>query len=331
MLIFLTETLIMNTKRNIQMKNKKNIILSIVFCLLVQGTSCAFASNAYVKTAIRKYKRGNYSGCLQDLKAYTKKHPASSSSATAYYYLAMSYARAGKKDEAISSYKRVLALTSNKVLFNYASKGKRCLETPSKCEYVDSSKPSELDRVVNSSGYMSGSVKSSVEQQRLNALRQQINSGSVSNTQIKRVDPRFRSEVKTEDRIAMADNNGSTEVMSSSASNKKPSNDEIVNALDVLKRAGYSNMIPAGANSIPQDPQQAAKDAEMAQLSAMLGNNNNNSNNNAMNMLPYMMMQQRSGQGQGNEMSKQAMEAMMINSMMSNMSLGASEDNNSNK
>src|SRR5574344_2967818 len=101
------------------MKNNKKIAITFIICFVLQMGSCAFARNsAYVNNAIRKYKRGNYSGCLQDLQYYTKIHP---SNPTAFYYLAMAYAKAGKKNEAIKSYQKVMSLGSNRVLYNYAS------------------------------------------------------------------------------------------------------------------------------------------------------------------------------------------------------------------
>ena len=44
--------------------------------------------NANLKSGISKYKNGNYTGCLQELYALTKKDP---SNAAAYYYMAMAY------------------------------------------------------------------------------------------------------------------------------------------------------------------------------------------------------------------------------------------------
>src|SRR5574344_317565 len=331
--------------------HKKIITTTFLICLCFQLFAAAFASNSgYVNNAIRKYKRGNYSGCMQDLEYYTKIPP---SNPTAFYYLAMSYARAGKKNSAIDSYKKVMALSPNRVLYNYASKGKRCLEDASKCDYVDASKPTELDNVINSSNTLSPNVRNQVEQQRLNALKQQINStGTVTNKQLNKVNPNYRTMIDAIEKIAMA--GGSTEVgtvLTSSepvlpkknvvkSTNNVPSNEDVAKALDVLKRAGYGKLLQPEVNNSasigvgrPQTnnaaeiQKQSAEMAQMMQMSALMGsnsNNNNNNNNNMMNMLPLMLMQNQNGQG---GMSKQAVEALMMNSLMPNTDFSSSDSN----
>ena len=56
--------------------------------------------NANIKSAIAKYKSGNYSGCLQELFSLTKKDP---SNAAAYYYMAMAYTHIDMKNDAIEA------------------------------------------------------------------------------------------------------------------------------------------------------------------------------------------------------------------------------------
>lgn len=352
------------------MRKLKISILVVMVCFIAQMFSVVFAHDAYLNNAIRKYKRGNYSGCIQDLQAYTHRH----SNATAYYYLGMAYAHAGNKTQAISAYKKAMIYSTNSVLFKAAYKGQVCLVSRELCDYNGTVAQSEIDRVVNSKNYMSTKVSSQVEQQRLNALRQHINNtGDVSNKQLRKVDPRYRSEIETSNRIAFAGSSTSGEyspIISSEEQNipqalkvkvvtdvpqtytsspktqdevaknlskkeeKMPTNDEIVNAMNVLKRAGFGNLVqqPVSQN-LPQQNNNASVEAmnaiqkmtpEMAQLQSMLGNNKNN-DNSMYNMIPYMV---QGSNGQNPAISKEAMQAMILNQMMSSVDFSSKDDNN---
>lgn len=80
--------------------------------------------NANINSAISKYKNGNYSGCLQELFSLTQKDP---SNAVAYYYMALAYTHVDMQDDAIESYEKVIALSPNSYLVDYAVKGRDCL------------------------------------------------------------------------------------------------------------------------------------------------------------------------------------------------------------
>ena len=136
--------------------------------------------------------------------------------------------------------------------------------------------------------------------------------------------------------------------------NDMPSNDEIINAVQVLKRAGLniSTEMPdsstkkfkGSATSTPakveeiQEPQTAqvtpqqptvqpanyyTPDPQIQQMTMMLNNGNNNNSDPMMNMLPIMM------QNEGKGMDPQVIQAMMMNSMMNSLN-GMNSNNNNN-
>lgn len=298
---------------------KKYLLLIAFFIVVSQSFSCALAASyttsGPVKVAIKKYKAGNYTGCLQDMQSIVKYDPSNS---VAYYYMAMSYAQAGKKTEAITAYQKVLGLKPNTTLYNYASKGKLCLETPDKC--VQTEQSTEVDKMIASpyGDGLSSKVKNEIEKQHLDTIKNQINTDKdLDNYQFRQFKDytKQHSEAKTDTKTAQS---------------TSPSNDEIVAALRVLEKAGL-NPYPQTANVNPYAQQGNAQSAEMAQISMMLnGNNGNNqggNNNNAMmNMIPLMMAQSKNGQAGGSSYNPQMMQAMMMNSMLPDINFNTNDN-----
>ena len=103
------------------------------------------------------------------------------------------------------------------------------------------------------------------------------------------------------------------------------SDEEILQAIKTLKNAGL-NLTVQSDNQQNQYSQVAQmmqyQDPKMAELSMLLGNNNNNNSGNMMNMLPMLMSQAQKGQN----IDPRVMQAMMMNSMMSDFSFN--NDNN---
>lgn len=293
---------------------KKKLLLAIAFIVIVgQVHSYASAAASYgggaTSIAIKKYKAGNYTGCLQDAKNIVSKDP---SNAVAYYYMAMSYAQAGRKDEAIEAYKKVLSLKPNATLSGYAATGKRCLETPDKCS--DSPESSDIDKAVASpfGDGLSDTVRTNLEQKHLDAIRMEINHGDdVNNYKFRQFKDytNDRSDVKTEDKISQE---------------KEPTNDEIVAALRTLKKAGLNPVSQNTANPYAQIAN--TQNPEMAQLNMLMGSNNqgNNNNNAMLNMIPYMLSQK---DNQGSAYTPQMMQAMMMNSMLPDFNFNTNNDN----
>lgn len=291
---------------------KKFYLLSISLLLIFgQALSCNASSRNYttgpVSVAIKKYKIGNYTGCLQDTQIIVKNDP---SNVVAYYYMAMSYSQAGKKDKAIESYQKVLSLNPNATLARYATMGKRCLETPDKCKETDQS--SEIDKLIATptGDGLSAKVRADLEQKRLESVREEINNGKdINDYQLRQFKDytNQHSQADTSDKVA----------------DKQPTNDEIVAALKVLNRAGL-NPYGQGVNPVAQVAN--TQNSEMAQMSMMLGGNQqNNGNNNALNMIPYMLAQKNNG-GTGSAYSPQLMQAMIMNSMLPDMNFNTKED-----
>lgn len=195
------------------MKKKLLTVLSI----LVLSSSLSIAhsksvSNTELADAIKLYKAGNYSECYTALEGIIQKDPAN---ALAYYYMGMTAAQIGRESEAISNYEKVITLTpSNNNLKRFAKKGKRCLETPEKCE--ESLYDSIDDEFIQKRGIkFSEEVKSDFERLKIENFMREMNRNDA-------IEPQRFKEYKDFSSI--------------------PTNDEIVAALRTLQRAGLSNI-----------------------------------------------------------------------------------------
>ena len=100
---------------------------------LILDKDTIYYPNANIKSAVAKYKFGNYAGCLQELFSLTKKDP---SNALAYYYMAMAYTHVDMKNEAVEAYEKVISLHPNEYLVEYAIKGRDCLTDGPACKPI---------------------------------------------------------------------------------------------------------------------------------------------------------------------------------------------------
>ncbi len=302
------------------------LILSSMFCIDSQAFSASKTKKVSpVSLAIKKYKAGNYTGCLQDMQSIVAKDP---SNAVAYYYIAMSYTQAGRQDKAIEAYSKVLSLKPNPTLYEYATTGKMCLETPDKCKFGDDS--GELDKMIkyDYGKGLSNEVRKNLEQKRLDVIKQEMNSDKEMDSYDLRKFKDYsnqHSRLELSDKLAMAAEEGNVSLLQKNEQPKQPTNDEIVAALRVLNQAGLTNF----ANPLAQanNPMMSAQSAEMAQMSMMLGGNNmqntNNNNNAMLNMLPFMMAQKQNGES---NYTPQLMQAMLMNSMMPDFNYSLNND-----
>lgn len=281
------------------------LCLITVLIFAMQACSGVFAQNTYLsnklKSAISKYKRGNYTGCLQDCQAIVKQDPKN---AFAYYYMGMSYVQAGKKDEAIKAYSKVLGLKPSTKLAEYASTGKRCLETPEMCN-LETSTPensTEIDKFIASPSYdgLSDSVRKDFQQKHLDKIKHEINKDQeLDDYDFQRFEDRSSSVEDVSAGVKVAQN--------------KPTDEEIKAALKVLNDAGI-NVPNAASNNVQAQAMQ--QNPDLAQLNALFGGNNQSmDNDNMINMLPYMMAQSKDG---STNYSPQMMQAVIMNSMMKN-------------
>ncbi len=269
--------------------------------------------NANMKSAVAKYKAGNYSGCLQELFSLVKKDPTN---ATAYYYMGMAYTQVDMLDAAIESYEKVIALNPNSYLTEYAEIGRDCLNGGPKCSTSAATEETdELDQFIKApyGNGLSPELNGQVKQKELNNIKETINKKEDLEhkdiEKIKEFDLKhnnvddMQSLTEETERIAMV------------------SDEEILQAVKTLKEAGL-NLTVQEENPYQQFAQY--QDPRMAEMSMMLGNNNNYNNNSMMNMLPMLMSKAQNGEN----IDPRFMQAMMMNSMMSDLNFNGNNNNN---
>lgn len=199
---------------------KKKLLLLLSILILSSTINSAYskqAVNSELSSAIRLYKSGNYTQCYTVLNNYIKKD---SSNAIAYYYLGMTATHMGKKDDAIANYDKAISLiTPGNSIYAYAIKGKRCLESPDKCQ--EPAFETSLDEFIQSTKRqrVSDEVQGDYEKLQIDNLKREINRNED-------IDPtKFRNFKDF-----------------SSMNNETPSNDEIVAAIRTLQKAGLGNI-----------------------------------------------------------------------------------------
>ena len=89
-----------------------------------------------------------------------------------------------------------------------------------------------------------------------------------------------------------------------------PTNDEILAALDTLKRAGYQSYMP--------QPAMTPEMMQLSMLNSLNGNTNQAYNNPMAGFFPYMM----NNQTDTSNIDPQVMQTMMMSSMMNGLSFG---------
>lgn len=248
--------------------------------ILFLGTNMCFADvSSLISEGIDFYKKGDYEQCIATMKGVIRNDPAAS---LGYYYLALAYSKTGKNTLAVRNYDKVITLGADKTLVDLSHRGKACLGgkniTAVEVQIEDiTDEPDDAPIRMEEKKFSSDELRTKHE-------------NKIQNPQI------------------TADGTKSV----SSPENTQPTNDEIVNAIRVLQKAGLLNNNFQGY----YDPQMNAKTRQMNSLLMMMGqNNNNSSNNDVMNMLPYM------NRG-NNQINPQMLQMMMMNQMMPNFSSG---------
>ena len=255
----------------------------------------SFYPNATMKTAIAKYKQGNYSGALQELISVSKKDPYNP---LVLYYLGMTYSQVGNRQQAINAYESVINMNSNPTLTSYATKGRDCIVGGPACYEEENQVKVEddLDRFINSpyGNGLSDELNQQMKEQQLRSIQNRIKTKDVlEDTDIDRIHKfdKNKSEADVDnEKIAMADT-------------KDVTNEDVLAAIETLKKAGVTVSVNPYPNQMPIND-------EYAQLNMMLGSNNYNNNNSMMNMLP-MLMTQNKGQ-----VDPQVIQSMMMSSML---------------
>lgn len=256
----------------------------------------SFYPNATINSAIAKYKQGDYSGCLQQLISVNKKDAYNP---LVLYYLGMTYTQIGWWQQAVNAYEAVMNMNANETLTRYATKGRDCLVGGPTCyeEQGNGVKiENDLDWFVNSpyGNGLSDDINKQLKEQKLRTIEKQIKRKDVLEDRdiddIQQFDKNKSEADIDNEKIAMADS-------------KEVSNEDVLAAIETLKKAGVTVSVNPYPNAMPMND-------EYAQLSMMLGGNNYNNNNSMMNMLP-MLMTQNKGQ-----IDPQVIQSMMMSSML---------------
>lgn len=165
-------------------------LLSLLTIFLI-SSSCVFALDynqditPEVASGIRKYKAGNYVGCLQDMSNYIKKNiEKGGKNQLAMYYMGMAYTQSGREDNAKYFYNYALKLNPNNTIGQYAQKGLVCIENPENCyinekeEVKPEEKLSELDKFIKApyGNGLSSDLNKELERKKVERLRKEMNS-----------------------------------------------------------------------------------------------------------------------------------------------------------
>lgn len=294
---------------------KRFFIISIFCTFLAAIPVFAKENSGYFKSGVFQYKSGNYAGCMQIMKDITAADPGN---ALAHYYLAISYTQLGEKEQASKEYSKTVTLNPGSVLASYANQGLKNLGSSASTiggssETLPSiplpSPPTAITSTPGASpekGFMSDKVKDILMEKKLNGVINDVNNkGSVDSSKLQKIEKLNKSEA--------------------------PSNEEIVQALRTLSKAGL-NPVQGMMNQQNINP-------EMMQMNMLMnsmggGNMNNGmnigmNNYNSMNMLPLMMMSQNSGDGNKN-IDPQLMQTMITNMMIPNLNSFSNNNNENN-
>lgn len=203
----------------------------------------------------------------------------------AYYYKAISYSQLGMPDKARESYEAARSISSNRILIDYATQAVNCIDDSTLCDY--NLDESDISRFIKSNEFMHNDVKTELENQALERVKAEIN-----------------NDVKpSEDNINKIN------------LNNQPTDKEIADAVRTFAKLGISPYGLTGAIG--------GMNSEIAQINAMFGNNGSN-NNNLMNLIP-MLSAMSSNQNGNSSVSKEFVQAYMMNQMLPGLSFSSSD------
>ena len=141
-------------------------------------TKTVYYPNATLPSIIAKYKKQNYTGCIQEALSLVQKDPAN---AAVYYYMGMAYANIGDGGNAVKAYEKAISLNSNPAITEYAQQGKDCLTGGPLCHpeatAAEGEEETDIDRLINApyGNGLSPEVNMQMRQKELNSIQQQIN------------------------------------------------------------------------------------------------------------------------------------------------------------
>ena len=265
----------------------KNIVLLF---LLLFGLNLTYAYAADVTSGIDAYKKGDFETCITTMKNVVKDDPTD---IIGYYYLGLAYTKTGKEILAVQNYNKVINLNTDPTFTALAREGKNKLGQK-KVETIET----QIEDI----------------EEEYNPI---LNDGVVNDkqtTQESNPEPKTTKVIKASD---YAGANGAKPTAQTYNPNKEPTNDDIVNAIRTLQKAGLLQNgamgLPNGMNNYPQ------MDSRTQQMNSMLMMmNNGNNNNNMMQMMPYI--------NNGGKVDPQMMQMMLMQQMMPNFN----SNNNNN-
>lgn len=286
-------------------RDLKKIIITMLSAMIISSNLVFAGVMEDITTGIEAYKQGNYTECITKMKGVTKNDPTS---AIAYYYLGLAYTQIDEKISAVENYNKVINLGSDVTLVNLAKKGKNSIGTEKKVEKIEKQIEEikeiedEYNPIFNDTVVDTGKQK------------QESAQNEPKTTKVIKASGYAKAEKQT--------NNAKFEF----DPNREPTNDEIVNAIKILQKAGLlqngaAAITGGGAQQIPnrmpqQMPQMDSRAQQMYSMMQMMNNGNNN--NGMMNMMPYM---------NGGKVDPQVMQMMLMQQMMPNFNSGNNNNN----
>jgi len=280
----------------------KKIIISLILAVSLVTSVYAAGVSPQLKYAIKQYKNKNYIGAMQTLQGVTDKDPGN---ALAHYYLGMCYVQVGDSTKAATEYDMVITLSPNSELASNAHTGKTNLSgNPQPSNNLDKF----INPLVQKKEFFSEEAKLKIQEKNIKTIIENVNNKREN-------DPNIYNRVEN--------------LEPKKSSNDKPTQEQITEAMEVLKKAGIN---PADSTNPYMTNMQASQfNPEMMQMnmlmSTMGGGNNNNGGNSMNNMLPMLMMMQNA-QG-NNKVDPETIQVMMSQMMMPGM-MGLYENNNNN-
>ena len=274
------------------------------------------------------YTKGNFTGAAQELFAYLKQNPKDPQ---AFYYLAMTLAGLGDTDAAVQSYEKAASLTEDELFKEIALKGRDCLIGGPLCavaEVVETHVEPTPEEAFIIGPYGDGlhpDIKERMKYEKLQDIQDTINRKQELDVdevqEIKDFDEKY-SGFKTKDEEGEEETEGNmtgfaANMYGEDLSKSEVSNEDIVSAINTLRKAGMVVTIQ------PSTQPMGYQNSQMAEMSMLLGGNQNNYNDPMNQMVPYMM-QASTPQGAQN-INPQMVQAMMMNSMMSNFDFNTSD------
>ncbi len=206
--------------------------------LLVNITSCVLAAtkpqvirpstpivSESLKPIIVDYRNGNYIQSMLKLEELVKKEPENT---YANYYLALTYTRLGKKEDAEKFYNRVITLNSNMSLRYYSQKALACLDDPTSQQCTDIKSTNQLVKKTNESS--DGAVQEDDDITKFIKSGQKIHPAAVDSITKDRMERRIQAEEYL--RKQQQEQTGEKQ------SSLVPTQEEIIAAYNTLKKAG---------------------------------------------------------------------------------------------